>query len=354
MMPLDKSISFRERLLSSSMELLAEVNINSAKTAKLISGIVSKLAAYTEEGAPLSPEVFICNSASDLVKRAGAGEFVPLSEVYPADFDASKILKTTAPLCSENWRIFVEHLDGGDKCRFGVFCGSSDPTSASLDEVLLSIPEPGFPIVKIAQGATNKVLVSTNAGNAIEFRFNDDVDVDLVKMNSISELSKQIASKVSFQPDRFGAFVTRVLATAVRRCHGTLVAVTHPTTVGLPAILKDAVNLEPSLDLVERFRLHSEENMTASSVSRLQAAAELLSGFVCSDGITVFSTTGQVLAYRAFVKNDGPDQPSQGGARTRAFKALEAAVGTSLQAAFFRSQDGRTDFKAAKPEIPNE
>lgn len=33
-----------------------------------------------------------------------------------------------------------------------------------------------------------------------------------------------------------------------------------------------------------------------------------------------------------------------GGARTRAYEAMKAAVGKDLRAAFFRSQDGRTDF----------
>lgn len=337
-------------MLTSAMELLAEVNIDSAKTAKLISGLVSRLAAYTEEGTPLSPEVFICTSIADLVKRAGAGEYVALSEVYQSDADAGKILKAAAPLCSDNWRVFVEHLNGGDASRFGVFCTSSDPSSLHLDEVLLAVPEPGFPIVKIAQSATNRVRVANNAGNVIEFRFNDDVDEDLVKADLFGDLAKQIAVNVEYQPNRFSDFIKNVLVAAVRHCHGTLIAVTHPSTVGLPDFLSDAVVLNPPLDMVERFRLHSEESMTASSVSRLQAASELMAGFIRSDGITVLDTSGRILAYRAFIKSDVPDQPSAGGARTRAFKALEAALGSDLQAAFFRSQDGRTDLKVAVAE----
>lgn len=350
-MPLDKSVSLRERMLTSAMELLAEVGIDSAKTAKLISSLVSKLAAYTEEGTPLSPEVFICTSISDLVKRAGAGEFVSLSTVYPSDADAGRILKAAAPLCSDNWRVFVEHLSNGESCRFGVFCTSSDPSSLNLDDVLLGVPEPGFPIVKISQHATNRVLVSNNAGNSVEFRFNDDVDEDLIKSDLFGELAKQVAGGVEFQPDRFADFVKNVLVAAIRHCHGTLIAITHPNGNGLPELLSDAVVLDPPLDMVERFRLHSEESMTASSVSRLQAASELMGGFVRSDGITVLDTKGRVLAYRAFIKSDTPDQPSAGGARTRAFKALEAALGEDLQAAFFRSQDGRTDLKIAATEL---
>jgi hypothetical protein len=115
----------------------------------------------------------------------------------------------------------------------------------------------------------------------------------------------------------------------------------------LPPALQDSVALNPPLDLYERYKLHLEEGKTVASVSRLQAASELLGGFVRSDVVTILTPRGKVLGYRGFIRTDTPHQPSTGGARTRAFAALGALVGNDLKAALFRSEDGRMEFKVA-------
>lgn len=328
------------------MDLIRDVNWECARTSKLVTGIVSRLAAYTEEGVAMTPSVFICNSISELLQRAGMGEYVPLSSDIPLDDAAGpKLLKEAAPLCRDNWRIYVERSNTGDTCRFGVFCGSSDPSSLTVDEVVLDDIASGFPIVKIAQSATNKVEVRTSAGNRIEFRFNDDVDVhELTGQAHIQSLARAIASGVGSQAEVFAGFVERLLSSSIKNSHGTLIAVLPAGINVLPQSLQDVVPLSPSVSLYERFRLHLDEGKTAVSVGRLQTAAELVSGFICSDGITVFNSSGNVLGYRAFIRSDVADTPSSGGARSRAYAAMCRIVGNDLDAAFFRSQDGRTEF----------
>ena len=93
------------------------------------------------------------------------------------------------------------------------------------------------------------------------------------------------------------------------------------------------------------YSLHFAERKTASSVSRLQAAAELVTGFIASDGITIFNSAGHILGYRAFIHSNTDVVSNSGGARTRAFNAMQELVGNDLVAAFFRSQDGRTEFR---------
>ena len=287
-----------------------------------------------------------------LINRAGAGEHIPLSGEELTEHAASKILKVAAPLCSDNWRIYVERSNTGERCRFGVFCGSSDPAALTVDEVILDGLEPGFPIIKIAQSVTNMVELRTNVGDGIEFRFNDDFDVaDIGNRGRITELANVVASGLETELALFAGFINRLLAMAIRASHGTLIVVTPLDIETLPAALNNAVALNPPLDLYERYKLHLEEGKTVTSVSRLQAASELVGGFVGSDGVTILTTRGKVLGYRGFVRVDGPDQPSFGGARTRAFAALEGLVGNQLKAAFFKSEDGRMDIKVA-PEGP--
>lgn len=104
-MAIEKSISFRSNLESNSLDLIRKVGWNCARTSELIAGMVSQLAAYTEEGVPMSPSVFICSSVSQLVQLAGIGEHIPLSAEIPLESAGAKILKDAAPLCFGHWRI---------------------------------------------------------------------------------------------------------------------------------------------------------------------------------------------------------------------------------------------------------
>jgi hypothetical protein len=313
------------------------------------------LAAYTEEGVAMAPSVFICNSISELVQRAGMGEHMPLSSDIATATAGAKILKAAAPLCRDNWRIYVERSPNGESCRFGVFCGSSDPSSFTVDEVLLDDVSIEFPVVRIAQSATNKVEVRSSAGNKIEFRFNDEEDV--IELNSqaqVRSLAVSISADVEAKPGAFTGFVERVLSSAIKSSHGCLVAVVSGQAQYLPTSLQDAVSLTTPVDLFERFKRHLDEGKTAVSVSRLQAAAQLVAGFICSDGITVFNRSGKILGYRAFIHSQNEGVPLDGGARSRAYAAMRCIVGIDLSAAFFRSQDGRTEFAHDVSENSNE
>jgi hypothetical protein len=354
-MPSEKTISFRSQLVAHTVDLIQEIGLHCTHTSKLIAGVVSQLAAYTEEGVPMAPPVFICNSVSELLQRAGMGEHVPLSDNVPLESAGPTLLKTAAPLCRDNWRIYVERSENGETCRFGVFCGSSDPSSLTVDEVVLDGFSTGFPVIRIAQSSTNKVEVRTNAGSGIEFHFNDDIDVyELNSQTRILGLARAIAADVGSHAEMFAGFVERLLSSAIKNSHGTLIAVVPASTVALPPALQDIVPLRPQVNLYERFRLHLDEGKTAVSVSRLQSAAELISGFICSDGITVFNSAGCVLGYRAFIRSEAVAPPSAGGARSRSFAAMCLLVGGDLGAAFFRSQDGRTELCLHLEDMPNE
>ncbi len=340
----EKSVSFRTHLQSNTTDLLTGAGIDCTHTVRLIIGLVSQLAAYTEEGTPLTPSVFVCNSIGALIKMSGVGEHVPLSDYLETSSASARILKYAAPLCKGDWKIYIERGDDGRQCRFGVFCGSSDPSSFTIDEVVLGEPDNSFPIVRIAQNVVNKVEVRTSSGGAIEFRFNDDVDIAVLdNKTQIKKLSVAAARSIDPADPSFVGFLERILSDAIRDSHGTLIAVISGSGTEIPAALSDAVRLVDPIDLYSRYKLHVKEDKTAISVGRLQAASELLSGFINSDGITVLNSSGQVLGYRAFIKSADPESPATGGARTRAYAALSALVGNGLDAAFFRSQDGRMD-----------
>ena len=344
----DKSISFRTHLQSNTIDLLNDANVSCTYTVRLVIGLVSQLAAYTEEGVPLSPSVFICNSIANLIAISGSGEHVCLSKGTDTATSASEILKYAAPLCDGGWKIYIERLGNGATCNYGVFCGSNDPSSLTVDDLALEELDSALPVIRVAQNVTNKVEVRTSAGASIEFRFNDDQDIlNLNNREYIKRLSTAVAKNIEPPDSSFCGFIERIISDAVRRSHGALIAVISEKDRCDLEALSDAVHLEEPIDLYGRYQLHFKEDKTATSVSRLQAAADLLSGFVNSDGITLLNTRGKVLGYRAFIKINDTDAPIMGGARTRAFAALKSLVGNGLEVAFFRSQDGRMEIETA-------
>jgi hypothetical protein len=342
-MPSEKSVSFRAQLQGNAQDLIRQIGWNCGPTTDLIAGIVSKLAAYTEEGVPMAPSIFLCSSISELVQRAGSGEFVPLSKPgVPTATAAMQILKAAAPLCSGHWHIYVERAADGQTLQFGVFSGSSDPSALAVDQVVLEGYTPEFPLVRIVQSGLNKVEVRINTGDGVEFRFNDERDVArLTGRQDMGDLSNRIASKAG-DLVVFKQFIERLMSDAILRSHGTLIAVV-PSGMGLPKSFSDVIEIQPPLDLYSRLQEHIAGGRTATSVSRLQTAAELIAGFVSSDGITIFNDSGFVLGYRAFVKSNTDAVLSEGGARSRAFQEMKSLVGKELIAAFFRSQDGRSE-----------
>lgn len=347
-MMINKSVSFRSNLELNIAELIEGLNWNCTRTSRLITGLVSKLAAYTEEGVPLTPSVFICNSISELLQRAGMGEYVSLSaEIKLDENTAASILKAAAPLCKKTWRIYVERCNNGENFKFGVFCGRTDPSSFTVDEVILESFEVEFPIVKISQNSVNKVEVRTSSGNKIEFRFNDDIDVDTLKFSqqeNIKSLAGVISSDIFPNSIIFSEFLDRLLSSAISNSHGTLIAVIPRNIGSIPSCMRDLINLDIPLDLFDRFNLHLTEGKTAASVSRLQSSAELISGFICSDGITIFDDSGSVLGYRAFLRYNNQESQPSGGSRARAYTALCSLIGKDVKAVFFKSQDGQTKF----------
>jgi len=331
--------------------LTGKVGWKGTEISNLIAWITAQLAAYKEEGVALTPSVFICNSVTRLIQIAGAGEHIALGNKVSLEIAGPALLKAAAPLCSGNWKIYIERLESGESCNYGVFCGSSDPSSLTIDEIVMDEDDEQFAVIRIIQNATNKVEVRTNTGDGIEFRFNDDPDIPEIKAREhVRRLAKAIARNSGPLSLSFAGYVERVLSAAIRDCHGTLVAVVPCNSGGLPEGMADILIFNPPFHLYDRFQRHTEEGKSASSISRLQVASELVSGLMSSDGIAVFNDSGYILGFRAFIKNNSSEKQVAGGARSRAYQAMKSLVGSGLSAVFFRSQDGKTDFYLSELE----
>lgn len=152
----------------------------------------------------------------------------------------------------------------------------------------------------------------------------------------------------------FERYLSSLLARCLNESHGTILV----SRVGQPIVkvkgMKDAVVLDPPLDIAGAFLSYKSEP-NAEAMLELQRSEALLIGMLQSDGIVVFDDTGKVSAYRVFFK-EGPAKGArgkrgattaapEGGARRRAYEGLKLLVGSELNGALFRSQDGLTEFQ---------
>jgi len=313
-------------------------------TADLLVSTISLLANYREEGRNLSPDIFICKSISQLVRRIGSGESIVLGAVPLNGAAAAKALKEAAPLAVRGWAIFFERETDHD-LRYGLFAGSMDPSAIGLSEIALEIPDQDFPVVLVRQLGPNKVEIRSNSSRSRCFQFDGtegsgntplanygDSDLEALA-ECISEGAPEDVSGT------LPGLIKRIISEALQSAHGTLIAVTSAGST-LPESLRDILKIHPIIDLAERLQQHRQDHGSASSLSSLQAAANLIQGMIASDGITVFEQGGRVVGYRAFIQTPQPSPGTSGGARTRAFKALSDRVGQDFLAAFYCSQDG--------------
>lgn len=335
-----RSISFRDPLHTSVTDTLRHAGLKCAATYEMTVELVSQLANYQEEGRPIAPKVFICNSADQLVQRLGGGELVRIGSGEIDDNTARRALKECAPLAEDGWFIFVERRD--EKAMYGVLSAGVDFTSVDPIEIALS-DDHGFPVVLIQQISKRCVEIRDNRGRSRWAHFTGQEQLPERSEDHVSTLATVISRpcEVEFR-DSLETLMRRGLRHVIGRAHGALIVIT-PAGKAFPELLKDAVVLAPPLDLGERLKRHILQKQTAETLSSLQAGINLLAGMVTSDGIVVIEEGGKVLGYRGFIQAAAVQGEHQvGGARTRAFSAMEAAVGTHFKAAFFCSQDGNT------------
>ena len=331
------NITFRTQLLGGVAEFCAACNLGLfGNPINLVEMIVS-LARYTEEGVRLIPQVYVTDNIAALTSMLPDGERLKIGDSTADARGIKDALKKTAPLATDGWSIYLQDSNG---IEFGVFRGSGNPLSVAIDDILLIGTRPLL-VVKIFNVAEACVEIRANNG---EYHH---VFLDHRKDDSpppLQYLEKLVSAVVKNSPadsrEALASFLKKLLFTALRESHGCLIAVTNMKKI--PEFLaNDGVLLDTPIDFSEFVR-QLKKNEIDSTV--LTNKGSLLKGMLNSDGIILFDDKGKLLAYNCFVKVK-QDSGVVGGARRRAFAAMQGKVGSGLAAAFMQSQDGWTEFK---------
>ena len=334
------NITFRTQLLGGVTDFCTESGLAMA-TPEVLVDLIVRLVRYREEGVVLAPEVYLTDDIDLLISMLPEGEKLPLSETTSDAFRIEEMLKICAPLATGEWKIFGHQYQNG--FNFGVFRGSSNPISVSVDDIVLN-EEGGVNVIKAHQVAEACVYIRNSSGSHHHIFFNNRKQDSPAPLLYVEKLIQSIVKRVDDnEREAVQSFLTKTLMTTLLRSHGCILAVTNMVTS--PKILsRDAVLLSEPIDLPFLVRQLKREKTTGLMSYILERRAELLEGMICSDGITLFDEHGRLLAYRSFIQVSHTSGVI-GGSRRRAFATLKGHVGRGLSAVFMQSQDGWTDFE---------
>ncbi len=340
--------SLRQYLQGALSDFSDACDMQPLVTATTLTSLVVKLADLKEEGHTLVPEVYICNDLIETLKPIPYREIIHIGIAHDASSAIAEAIKKCGPLAISNWCIFI--TKNGADFEYGLFRGSLNPLSISVQETLLSIPIQDNKIVRLCRTATGCVELQNHLGSKQNILLNDKPESEPLPNAYTNELINIICSDIkaeSHEPTK--TFLGKTLNKALTSCHGTIIAVTSMNKP--PSFLKDGVHLKTPLDfpksVTEKQNIEKQTStFDFSADHRLTANAALVQGMISSDGITLFSTSGKLLAYNCFIQStqNKSGKPIVGGARTRAYEALKGKIGKGISAVFIQSQDGWTKF----------
>ena len=336
------NITFRTQLLGGVTDFCKESQL-SLVTPYFLVELVARLVGYQEESVKLTPQVYITDDIDLLTGMLPGGDKIDLATTTADEIGVEEMLKLSAPLAVGDWRIFGQQF--GEDLRFGLFRGSSSPISVKVDDIMLTDQKESA-VVKAHQVARDCVEIISSQGSRHHVFFDHSKEDTPPPFQHTENLVDAITRRVD--PEEKGAvqsFLTRTIMTALRKSHGSILAVTNMSRP--PKFLsEDAVLLDDPFDFPAMIKALRSEDLSSDFLER---KANLLEGMLSSDGITLFNERGRLLGYRCFIQISGK-QAVVGGARRRAFNALYARLGRGLAAVYMQSQDGRSDFRSKKDE----
>jgi hypothetical protein len=334
------SISVAQQLQGALVAVANREGFELGQSALAMADLALALVHYKEEGVEMFPEVLVASSIEHIARALQVQDKLRLGTATNASEAVLRLLKHAAPLCRDGWLAYAQIEPG---IEYGVVRCSSSPLALPLHE---SITGCSAPAILFYQAVSRSVRVVGARGSEV------DININIGRTAAADDPVAALAAEtVAGLPDGERAVaamcMNKILTRALRAGHGALVAVLPGLDPLLPSDLFSTDNLvalpaECCMDFGAA--IHScIDRITLDEAYGLDGAASLLTGMMMSDGVTVFSSHGRVLAYRAFLSPRAA--VATGGARRRAFMTLADLVGTTLSAAFMRSQDGHMEIK---------
>jgi len=343
----NKSISLNQQLEEELEEFLHNEDMSCPHTHMGLTKLVNQISAYKEEGKNLFPEVYITDNLSSIRTTLINAEFIKIGTGGRLPGIILRALKKCAPLAFGGWCIYV--LRHEDKFEFGLFRAGATIISMPIFKNIIEDGNVEETLIAVRQIAEKIVEVKGVKGNVLNINFGLSSTMDDSIITAQNDFVSQLLSNANTNvKEQMSTFYSRLFLYVMQNGHGNL-SVVVDSKKSYPKILTDGIVLEKPIFVDE---VISELNKMLSAVntlelnSKLNGAFNIIAGMLMSDGITVFSNKGGVLAYNVFIKH--PKDVAEnldGGARSRTFAVLENKLSTSIKAIYIQSQDGNTESK---------
>ncbi len=304
-------------------------------------GLAIDIPAYTEEGKHLAPSVYVTNDLVGLQNALPQSEFVSIGSGKIHKDTALQALKKCALLAQEQWSIYLAAKRA--TVSYGVFRSGELPYARRAEDILLGAERPIVRLVGVSRTASEF--------RAWHGRFLIQQSHDGEQQQPVDEHVRRfcqciMAGKPTSATSRppGAEILTRVVLRALHEGHGTLAVATDSSRARLKGLgLEQGIWLQP-MDMVDRVMSVSALKLgDTRALSDMQALESLIRGYLCTDGVTIFSTEGKILGYNFIVSNPSGRVNHLSGGRRLAYERLKGKVGRGVNAVLFRSQDGRTE-----------
>lgn len=278
--------------------------------------LTNLIADYYEEGQHLFPEVILTNDISILKTIPSYSQDIGQASLSLDSF--RKIMKICAPLSKDGWIIYIEIK--GEILSYGVVSVEVSETSIPFHK---QIKDGDFSeestLIYIRSIGTKKVDIS---GLKRKFLIHLDLEEEIeLGEDKVSKLSKTITSDIDEESkDKVSAFIEKLIDKSLKVGHGNLIGVVEDSDDKVKAVqnnLDDGIYLSNPIDFGKMLKELEIDRSNEQSV-RIRSFSSLITSMLNHDGITLFTTTGKLLGYQLFIKdnNNNEERKVIGGARS--------------------------------------
>lgn len=334
--------SLREQIIETSGNFLFREGFQQNEFLPIgIVNFMDLLADYYEEGQELFPEVVITSDLEKLLEPFPFSHKLPIGHGDLTEVQFRKIVKLCAPLSRNGWIIFVEIKQ--DNLQFGVLTAEITELSPTFYQQVIGDLSQDFselPIAYIKNIGHKRVLL---AGTKVKIITSLNLrEVEEQIEGNVTQLCEGIISDVDTGDQTvFSTYLGKIVNESLRLGHGNLIGVVKEQKImELKNSQSDAIYLDSPIDLLN-FTTTLEANQTAAASKSVMLYSTLIQSMLNYDGITVFTTTGKIIAYNLFI-SDEIEFSGMGGARARAYEMMKTC--NLFSCCFYKSQDGREDF----------
>ena len=306
---------------------------------EFIAALAEELPARREPTTGLVPSIYVAGDFHQAADTLGATARHVVGSGVVEPGAVRGMLRLCAPLARDGWHMLCEVMD--DRLRYGVIAREDDGSPSRFPpgawcpaNVKVASIAGGIRIWEPDQGIVAIGMKPNETGH------NGDPDATLADRSPLNRLIAATVERVD-EAEGARAHLAHLFDQALAKPTGALVAVAPPTwTGGWPC--EDATVLREPIDLPRMAAKVVAEGVSQLALTRYEALA---ASMIREDGIAVFDEAARLRAYRWFVPFTPNGVQSPGGARERAFRALEDLVACgALCAAFIQSSDGTMGF----------